>query len=46
MSYKSGVAALNHKFSDRVPRTEYSAHNYHWPLVQAVTGIDTFIEEN
>jgi hypothetical protein len=46
MSYKSGVAALSLEFTDRVPRTEYSAESYHWPLVQKVTGIDTSIEEN
>ena len=45
MSYKSGMNALNLKMTDRVPRTEYSAEN-HWPLVKAVTGIDTEIEEN
>ena len=43
MSYKSGMNALNLKMTDRVPRTEYSAEN-HWPLVKAVTGIDTEIE--
>ena len=46
MSYKSGVAALNLDFTDRVPRTEYSAESYHWPLIQRVTGIDTSKEEN
>ncbi len=38
MSYQNGWAALNLEMTDRVPRTEYSAHN-HWPLVQAVTGM-------
>ena len=46
MSYQSGWKAINLEFTDRVPRTEYSAHNYHWPLVQKVTGIDTSIEAN
>ena len=27
MSYKSGIAALNLEFTDRVPRTEYSAES-------------------
>jgi hypothetical protein len=40
------MAALNMQFSDRVPRTEYSAHN-HWELVARVTGIDgTTVEAN
>ncbi len=43
MSYESGMAALNLKMTDRVPRTEYSA-DLHWPLVKAVTGIDTAVE--
>ena len=46
MSYKSGKAALNLEFTDRVPRTEYSVDCYHWPAIQAVTGIDTTIETN
>lgn len=37
MSFKHGMAALNLEFTDRVPRTEYSAA-VHWPLVNAVTG--------
>ena len=41
MSYANGWAALNMQFSSKVPRTEYSAHAYHWPLMKAVTGIDT-----
>ena len=45
MSYKSGMSALNLKMTDRVPRTEYSAHQ-HWPLVKTVTGIDTGVEAN
>ena len=46
MSYQGSWKALNLEFSDRVPRTEYSAQSYHWPLVQTVTGIDTSIEVN
>ncbi|PIV64496.1 MAG: hypothetical protein COZ37_04220 [bacterium (Candidatus Ratteibacteria) CG_4_10_14_3_um_filter_41_18] len=46
MSYQSGWKAINLEFSARVPRTEYSAQSYHWPLVQRVTGIDTSIEAN
>lgn len=38
MSYKSGMAAMNLEFTDRVPRTEYSA-DFHWELISAVTGI-------
>lgn len=45
MSYQSGWKAINLEFSKRVPRTEYSAAS-HWPLIQAVTGIDTSIEAN
>ncbi len=45
MSLKSGLAALNLEFTDTVPRTEYSAES-HWPLLKAVTGIDTDIIEN
>lgn len=45
MSYESGWKAINLEFTDRVPRTEYSA-DFHWTLVQAVTGIDTSIESN
>ncbi|OGV50624.1 MAG: hypothetical protein A2017_06890 [Lentisphaerae bacterium GWF2_44_16] len=45
MSYNSGWKALNMEFTDKVPRTEYSAHN-HWELVKEVTGIDTSKEEN
>lgn len=39
MSYNDGMAAMNLEFSDRVPRTEYSAE-FHWKLVSVVTGID------
>jgi uroporphyrinogen-III decarboxylase len=39
LSYADGMAALNLEFSDRVPRTEYSADT-HWPLVKAVTGLN------
>jgi len=45
MSYENGMAALNLEFTDKVPRTEYSAQT-HWPLVQAVTGINTSVEAN
>ncbi|PHV71695.1 hypothetical protein CS063_03800 [Sporanaerobium hydrogeniformans] len=37
MSYKHGLAAIQLEMSDRVPRTEYSAH-FHWDLVNKVTG--------
>ena len=45
MSLEAGMAALHMKFTDTVPRTEYSAH-MHWPLVKKVTGIDTDIISN
>jgi hypothetical protein len=45
MSLESGTAALNMQMTDRVPRVEYSAES-HWPLVEAVTGIDTSIIDN
>ena len=45
MSFESGMAALNMEMTHRIPRVEYSAEQ-HWPLVQAVTGIDTSIIDN
>lgn len=39
MSKVNGMAAMHLEFTDRVPRTEYSAST-HWELVKAVTGID------
>ncbi len=39
------MAALKLEYTDVVPRTEYSAES-HWPLIKAVTGIDTDIVEN
>lgn len=45
MSYESGISALNMIFTEKVPRTEYSAH-FHWLLVKRVTGIDTDNLEN
>jgi hypothetical protein len=38
MSYHDGMAAINLQFSDRVPRTEYSAE-FHWDLITKVTGV-------
>ena len=38
MSYEDGWAAINLEKPARIPRTEYSAESYHWPLVAAVTG--------
>ncbi len=38
MSYDDGWAAINLEMPPRVPRTEYSADTYHWPLVSRVTG--------
>ena len=40
MSLQRGMAALQLEMPGEVPRTEYSAHNYHWDLVQKVTGIE------
>lgn len=37
MSLQDGMAALNLEMPDRVPRTEYSAHE-HWKLINAVLG--------
>ncbi len=39
MSYSTGWAALNLEMPERVPRTEYSIAEYHWPLIERVTGI-------
>jgi len=44
MSYASGMAALHLQMQDMVPRTEYSAET-HWPLIKAVTGINTSVIE-
>jgi hypothetical protein len=38
VSYDDGWAAINLEKPERIPRTEYSAESYHWPLVAAVTG--------
>ena len=38
MSYKNGMAALSLEMTDKVPRTEYSAAEYHIDLVNAVLG--------
>jgi hypothetical protein len=40
MSHEDGWAAINLEMPARVPRTEYSAHDYNWELVKAVTGCD------
>lgn len=39
MSFEDGWAAINLEMPKRVPRTEFSAHDYHYELVEAVTGI-------
>ena len=39
MSYQYGWAALNLTMTDRVPRTEYSLAEYHYPLIERVTGL-------
>lgn len=39
MSFEDGWAALNLDMPPRVPRTEFSAESYHWPLIAAVTGL-------
>ena len=38
MSYKDGMAAINLEIPDRVPRTEYSAAEFHFDLINAVLG--------
>lgn len=43
MSYEDGWAALNLQMPRRIPRTEYSA-DFHWGLVQAVTGIEVGVD--
>lgn len=40
MSYQDGWAAINLEMPPRVPRTEYSAESYHWPLIRKVTGLE------
>ena len=39
MSYDLGWAALNLEMPDRVPRTEYSLAEYHFPLIERVTSL-------
>ena len=39
MSYECGWAALNLEMPDRVPRTEYSLAEYHFPLIERVPGL-------
>ncbi|TFH05776.1 MAG: hypothetical protein E4H09_01440 [Spirochaetales bacterium] len=38
MSYQDGWAAINLSMPPRIPRTEYSAESYHFPLISRVTG--------
>ena len=40
MSYEDGWAAVNLHMPKRVPRFEPSVAKSHWPLLQAVTGLD------
>lgn len=40
MPYSDGWAALNLDMPVRVPRTEYSLAEYHFPLIRRVTGLD------
>lgn len=40
MSKQDGWAALNLEMPDRVPRTEYSLAEYHWPLISWALGIN------
>ena len=46
MGREAGLAALALEATDRVPRTEYSAHDTHWELIRRVTGIDTRVVGN
>ena len=39
MSYDTGWAALNLQMPDRIPRTEYSLAEYHFPLIERITGL-------
>ncbi len=38
MSYENGMAAINLEMSYIVPRTEYSAAEFHIDLIKAVLG--------
>lgn len=38
MSYRDAMAAINLEMPDKVPRTEYSAAEYHFDLINAVLG--------
>ena len=38
MSYEVGKAAMNLEMPSKIPRTEYSVHDYHWELMNTVTG--------
>lgn len=38
MSYEDGWAAIHLQKPARIPRTEYSAESYHWPLISRVIG--------
>ena len=44
MSFIDGWAAMNLEMPARVPRTEYSIAEYHWPLIREVTGLDVTSE--
>lgn len=44
MSYVDGWAAINLEMPKRVPRTEFSAAEYHWELVRVVTGMDVGVK--
>ncbi len=44
MSLECGMAALRLEMPDRVPRTEYTAAEHHFPLIRKVTGLD--VDEN
>ena len=46
MGREQGLAAIELRPTDRVPRTEYSAHDLHWELIRRVTGIDTRVLAN
>jgi len=46
MSKKDGWAAINLEMPEIVPRFEPSAAEYHWELVQKVTGIDVDVDSS
>lgn len=44
MSYECGRAALHLEMPDRVPRTEFSLAEYHFPLISRATGLNVNVD--